>query len=122
MLSVKMPAIFSQEYLELLRNLGLCPVFDGWTGPNGSSIWEAGETTHTLGFLFLSFFKIVAFGVIPSKAQGLILALHSEITPDGVQGIIWDAGDRAQVGYVQGKCPLCYHCGPVNLDFKLILS
>ena len=55
-------------------------------------------------FFFLIFF-FFAFWVTPSDAQGLLLALHSGITPGGAWGTIWDAGDRTRVGRVQGKRP-----------------
>ena len=62
------------------------------------------ETQVCFGFgLFL--FCFLLFWVTPSDAQGLLLALHSGIAPGSAWGTIWDAGDRTQVGCVQGKRP-----------------
>lgn len=45
-------------------------------------------------------------------AQGLLLALHSEITPGGAQGIIWDAGMK----------PGSAECGAGALPVGLLLQ
>lgn len=42
---------------------------------------------------------------IPSNAQGLLLGLRSEITPEEVQRITWGARDLTQVNHMQNKYP-----------------
>ena len=65
-------------------------------------------------FLFF-FFSFFSFWVTPSDAQGLLLALHSRITPSGAWGTIWDARDRTWVGRVQGKRPTRCAISPAPL-------
>ena len=65
---------------------------------------------------------IFAFWVTPGDAQGLLLALHSGITPGGAQGTIWDAGIRTRVGRVQGKRPTRCAIAPApNFCFHVVL-
>ena len=66
---------------------------------------------HTLSFFFF------AFWVTPGDAQGLLLALHSGITPGGAQGTIWDAGIRTRVGHMQGKRPTRCAITPAPIFF-----
>lgn len=46
------------------------------------------------------------FGVTPSGAQRLFPEQHSDITPDGAQETIGDAGDKLASLHAR-KCPTC---------------
>ena len=68
---------------------------------------RARQTTYPLSYHFSPCIVYSFFFVTPGDAQGLLLALHSGITPGSAQGTIWDAGNLTQVSRVQGKCPTC---------------
>lgn len=57
----------------------------------------------------------------PGNSQGLILALHKEITFHGAWGTIWGTWDQNPVGHMQGKYPTCCIIAPLNDDSFEIL-
>ena len=59
------------------------------TGTRSSKLMNNGMAALLLLFCF-------AFGVTPGNTQGLLLALHSEITPGGAQRTIWELGVERQ--------------------------
>lgn len=71
-------------------------------------------------YLYSCYLSLFGFGVTPSDAQRLFLALHLGITPGSSQGTIWDAEDQTQVSYEQGKCPA--HPVMLYLDLSRVMT
>lgn len=62
-----------------------------------SRVWE--------GYFFKHFYL---FWAIPCSTQGLLLALHSRMTPGRLLGLYWMPRNESRLGYIQWKYPTHY--------------
>ena len=78
------------------------------TGSVRGAVYRSHSSSFCLQFFSPILGGLFSFCVTPGDTQGL----HSGMTPGGARGTIWDAGNQAQVGRVQGKCPTRHAISP----------
>lgn len=65
---------------------------------------------------------LLCLGAAPSGAQGLILTVHSRITPGGAQGAIWGSETRTQDQLYKAVCVHSKHLIPYPISLVSVIS